>query len=159
LVAAVGERLATMPAAVSANRRCARCTTARPPSGSGLAVKMVGNRECGEDVLRRPSAAAGLQLARQNTEPAAQLRAQPDIRYVFVPHDDSATPTMLVTLDPKHGMLTLKRVGGFPQAPEMKQRPSWRPLLHARGAAVAQRRRWWWPPKPKPRPSEMPIGG
>jgi anti-sigma-K factor RskA len=58
----------------------------------------------------------GLQLARQNTELVAQLRAQPDIRYVSVLHDDKATPTMLVTFDPRHDMLTLKRVGGFQEA-------------------------------------------
>jgi anti-sigma-K factor RskA len=60
----------------------------------------------------------GLTLVRQNTELMAQLRAQPEIRYVSVLHDDKATPTMLVTFDPKHNRLVLKRVGGFQEGPD-----------------------------------------
>lgn len=60
--------------------------------------------------------AQGRQLAQQNTQLMAQLQAQPDIRYVSVLHDDKAAPTMLVTFDPKHNTLTLKRVGGYQEA-------------------------------------------
>lgn len=60
--------------------------------------------------------AQGRDLLRQNTDLVAQLRAQPDIRYVSVLHDDKAAPTMLVTFDPKHNTLTLKRVGGQQEA-------------------------------------------
>lgn len=62
--------------------------------------------------------AQGRDLARQNSELVAQLRAQPEIRYVSVLHDDTAAPMMLVTYDPKHGALTLKRVGGHHAAPD-----------------------------------------
>lgn len=62
--------------------------------------------------------AQGRDLVRQNTQLVAQLQAQPEIRYVSVLHDDQATPTMLVTFDPKHNTLTLKRVTGFQEGPE-----------------------------------------
>lgn len=58
----------------------------------------------------------GRELARANTELLAQLQAQPEIRYVSVLHDDKAAPTMLVTFDPRHNTLTLKRVGGYQEA-------------------------------------------
>ncbi len=58
----------------------------------------------------------GLTLVRQNAELMAQLQAQPDIRYVAVLADDKAAPSMLVTFDPKHSRLTLKRVGGYQEA-------------------------------------------
>ncbi|TWO72970.1 RNA polymerase subunit sigma-70 [Caenimonas sedimenti] len=58
----------------------------------------------------------GRMLAQQNATLTAQLAAQPDIRYVSVLHDDKATPTMLVTYDPKHNTLTLKRVGSYQEA-------------------------------------------
>ncbi len=60
--------------------------------------------------------AQGMQFARANADLQAQLRAQPEIRYVAVLHDDKATPTMLVMFDPKHSQLTLKRVGGYQEA-------------------------------------------
>lgn len=62
--------------------------------------------------------AQGLQLARANTQLAAQLQAQPEIRYVSVLHDDKATPTMLVMFDPKHSTLMLKRMVNFQEGPE-----------------------------------------
>lgn len=60
----------------------------------------------------------GVQLASQNRELAAQLQAQPEVRYVSVLHDDKATPTMLALFDPKHGTLTLKRMVNFAEGPE-----------------------------------------
>lgn len=50
-------------------------------------------------------------LARENTQLAATLRAQPEVQYVAVLGDDKAAPQVLVTFDPKHSQLTLKHVG------------------------------------------------
>jgi anti-sigma-K factor RskA len=52
-------------------------------------------------------------LAQQNVQLVSQLRASPDIRYVAVLADERSAPTMLVTFDPKHNTLTLKRLGEF----------------------------------------------
>lgn len=57
-------------------------------------------------------------LAQQNGQLAAQLQAQPAIRYVAVLGDDKAAPSILVTFDPKHGTLTLKRLGAFQEGPD-----------------------------------------
>ncbi len=57
-------------------------------------------------------------LARQNIQLAAQLQAQPAIQYVAVLSDDRAAPSLLVTFDPSHNTLTLKRVGAFQEGPE-----------------------------------------
>ena len=45
-----------------------------------------------------------------------QLQAAPQIQYVAVLHDEKATPSMLVTFDPKNNKLTLQRVGGYQEA-------------------------------------------
>lgn len=58
----------------------------------------------------------GERLARQNAQLSAQLQAAPEIQYVAVLQDDKASASMLVTFDPKHNTLTLKRVGGFREA-------------------------------------------
>jgi anti-sigma-K factor RskA len=58
----------------------------------------------------------GRQLALQNTQLAAQLQAQPEIRYVAVLADDKAGASMLALFDPKHNTLTLKRVGSYQEA-------------------------------------------
>lgn len=50
-------------------------------------------------------------LARENSQLAATLQAQPEIQYVAVLGDDKAAPQVLVTFDPKHNQLTLKHVG------------------------------------------------
>jgi anti-sigma-K factor RskA len=57
-------------------------------------------------------------LARQNVQLAAQLQAQPVIQYVAVLSDDQAAPSLLVTFDPAHNTLTLKRVGAYQEGPE-----------------------------------------
>ncbi|HXC37444.1 MAG TPA: anti-sigma factor [Burkholderiales bacterium] len=57
-------------------------------------------------------------LARENVQLAAQLQAQPAIQYVAVLSDDRAAPSLLVTFDPVHNTLTLKRVGAFQEGPE-----------------------------------------
>lgn len=58
------------------------------------------------------------QATRANADLAAQLRAKPEIRYVAVLADDKAAESMLVTFDPVNGTMTLKRVGGFQEAPD-----------------------------------------
>ena len=58
------------------------------------------------------------QLTQQNAELAAQLRARPDIQYVAVLSDDKSAASMLVTFDPRNNTLSLKRVGGFQEAPD-----------------------------------------
>jgi anti-sigma-K factor RskA len=94
-------------------------------AGSALAavVAAVISLDQGRDLDAQASQLAqlrseSLQLARANTDLRAQMAAQPDIRYVSVLHDDKAAPTMLVTYDPKHNTLTLKRVGGFQEGPD-----------------------------------------
>ena len=57
-------------------------------------------------------------LARQNIQLASQLQATPDIRYVAMLADDRAAPAVLVTFDPKHNTLTLKRLGEFREGEE-----------------------------------------
>jgi anti-sigma-K factor RskA len=57
-------------------------------------------------------------LARQNLQLAAQLQAQPAIQYVAVLSDEQSAPSILVTFDPAHSTLTLKRVGAFQEGPE-----------------------------------------
>ena len=58
----------------------------------------------------------GTQIAAQNTQLVARLQGMPEIQYVAVLSDDKAAASMLVTFDPKHNMMTLKRVGGFQEA-------------------------------------------
>jgi anti-sigma-K factor RskA len=57
-------------------------------------------------------------LAQQNIQLASQLQAAPDIRYVAMLADDRAAPAILVTFDPKHNTLTLKRLGEFSEGEE-----------------------------------------
>jgi anti-sigma-K factor RskA len=52
-------------------------------------------------------------VQQQNVQLVSQLRASPDIRYVAMLSDERSTPTMLVTFDPKHNTLTLKRLDDF----------------------------------------------
>ncbi|MDO9360342.1 MAG: anti-sigma factor [Polaromonas sp.] len=52
----------------------------------------------------------------QVSELSAKLAATPEIRYVAVLADGKAAPSMLVTFDPKHSQLQLRRVGGFQAA-------------------------------------------
>lgn len=55
-------------------------------------------------------------LAQEKAQLVAQLQATPEIRYVAVLSNDASSPAMLVTFDPKHNTLTLKRVGAFQEA-------------------------------------------
>ena len=58
----------------------------------------------------------GTQAMQQNAQLSARLQAAPEIQYVAVLADDQAAASMLVTFDPKHNTLTLKRVGAFQEA-------------------------------------------
>ena len=60
----------------------------------------------------------GQSLAQRNVQLVAQLQASPDIRYVAMLSDERAAPAILVTFDPKHNTLTLKRVGSFDEGSE-----------------------------------------
>jgi len=55
-------------------------------------------------------------LASQNAQLAAQLQARPEIQYVAVLADDRSAASMLVTFDPAHNTLTIKRVGAYREA-------------------------------------------
>jgi anti-sigma-K factor RskA len=84
---------------------------------AGVAAVVVGvnlSREVSsrEDQLAQEKQ-QGTQLAAQNAQLAARMQAMPEIQYVAVLHDDKSAASMLVTFDPKHRMMTLKRVGGF----------------------------------------------
>ena len=57
-------------------------------------------------------------LGGEVTELTAKLSGTPEIQYVAVLADDKAAASMLVTFDPKSKKLTLKRVGGFQEAPD-----------------------------------------
>ena len=57
-------------------------------------------------------------LARQNAQLTAQLQAQPAIQYVAVLADNRSVPSLLVTFDPVHSTLTLKRLGSFQEGPD-----------------------------------------
>jgi anti-sigma-K factor RskA len=59
-----------------------------------------------------------LVLAQERVQLVAQLQATPEIRYVAVLADDRSSASMLVTFDPKHNTLTLKRVGSFQEGPD-----------------------------------------
>jgi anti-sigma-K factor RskA len=55
----------------------------------------------------------GTQLALQNAKLSQQMQAMPQIQYVAVLANDQSSPSVLVTFDPNHQMMTVKRVGGF----------------------------------------------
>ncbi|MES2784771.1 MAG: anti-sigma factor [Pseudomonadota bacterium] len=57
-------------------------------------------------------------LQQQNIKLASELQGKPEIQYVAVLSDDQAAPSMLVTFDPKHSTLTIKRVGQYNEGPE-----------------------------------------
>jgi anti-sigma-K factor RskA len=57
-------------------------------------------------------------LAQRNVQLASQLQASPEIRYVAMLADEKSAPSVLVTFDPKHNTLTLKRLGDFREGAE-----------------------------------------
>ncbi|MES2184905.1 MAG: anti-sigma factor [Pseudomonadota bacterium] len=79
----------------------------------------------GHEALAEARAQSQQQLAqaRQQGEQvvarlSAQLQASPNIQYVAVLADDKAAASILVTFDPVHQSLTLKRVNSFQEAPD-----------------------------------------
>ncbi|MEO5669121.1 MAG: anti-sigma factor, partial [Ramlibacter sp.] len=57
-------------------------------------------------------------LAQEKVQLVSQLQATPEIRYVAVLADERSSASVLVTFDPKHNTLTLKRVGSFQEGPD-----------------------------------------
>ncbi|HEY0421637.1 MAG TPA: anti-sigma factor, partial [Acetobacteraceae bacterium] len=60
----------------------------------------------------------GQQLAGQNAQLLAQLRTQPQVRYVSILTDERSNPAMLVTFDPARSTLTVKRGGNYQEGPQ-----------------------------------------
>lgn len=58
----------------------------------------------------------GAELGGQVAALQTRLQATPQIEYVAVLADDKSAANVLVTFDPKHNRLTLKRVGGYQEA-------------------------------------------
>ena len=56
------------------------------------------------------------QLGTQISELRTQLQTAPQIQYVAVLADDKAAASILVTVDPKNGRMTLQRVGAYQEA-------------------------------------------
>lgn len=83
----------------------------------GVAVHLFGEVREGDLQLARAEAERGA-LAQHNAQLAGQLLARPEIRYVAVLHDERATATLLVTFDPAHSTLTVKRVASYQEAPD-----------------------------------------
>ena len=83
----------------------------------GVSLNLNGRMQDRDAQLAQASQARS-QLAQQNAELAAQLQARPDIQYVAVLADDKSAASMLVTFDPRNNTLSLKRVGGFQEAPD-----------------------------------------
>ncbi|MDB5883046.1 MAG: hypothetical protein JWP43_2924 [Ramlibacter sp.] len=57
-------------------------------------------------------------LAQEKAQLVSQLQAAPEIRYVAVLSGQGSTASMLVTFDPKHNTLTLKRVDAYQEGPD-----------------------------------------
>jgi anti-sigma-K factor RskA len=83
----------------------------------GVSVYLVGEMRERESQLAQADRARGT-LAEQNAQLTSQLQAKPEIQYVAVLADDRTSPSMLVTFDPKHNTLTLKRLGAYQEAPD-----------------------------------------
>lgn len=62
--------------------------------------------------------AVGLGVNGQKSELAQQLAAAPQVRYVAVLSDERASASILVTVDPRHNQMTIKRVGAFQEGPD-----------------------------------------
>jgi anti-sigma-K factor RskA len=83
----------------------------------GVSVYLVGEMRNRESQLAQVDRARST-LAEQNAQLTAQLQATPEIQYVAVLADERTAPSMLVTFDPKHNTLTLKRLGDYQAAPD-----------------------------------------
>lgn len=89
---------------------------------AGVAAVVVGVNLSREVASREGQLAQvrqqGQQLAAQNAQLAQRMQAMPEIQYVAVLANDQSAPSVLVTFDPKHNMMTFKRVGGFQEGPD-----------------------------------------
>jgi anti-sigma-K factor RskA len=83
----------------------------------GVTVYLAGEVEQRESQLAQVDRSRET-LSRQNVQLAAQLQAQPAIQYVAVLADDRSAASLLVTFDPSHNTLTLKRLGAFQEGPD-----------------------------------------
>jgi anti-sigma-K factor RskA len=81
----------------------------------GLSLYLVGEMRARESQLAQVDRARST-LAEQNAQLTAQLQSKPEIQYVAVLADDKSAASMLVTFDPKHNTLTLKRLGAYQEA-------------------------------------------
>jgi anti-sigma-K factor RskA len=109
---------------VDAWRRALRLWRGAALAGAFATMAAIGvSVYLGGEVDRSQSQVAQLErergaLARRGVQLASQLQAVPEIQYVAVLADDRASASMLVTFDPKHNTLTVKRLGGFQEGPE-----------------------------------------
>jgi anti-sigma-K factor RskA len=112
------------PAFVEAWQRALRWWRGAALAGGLAAVAALGvSVYLGGEVSRSESRLAQLAgeratLAQRSVQLASQLQATPEIQYVAVLADEHASASMLVTFDPKHNALTIKRLGGFQEGPE-----------------------------------------
>jgi anti-sigma-K factor RskA len=83
----------------------------------GVTVYLAQEVERRDSQLAQTDRARGT-LAQQNVQLAAQLQAQPAIQYVAVLADERSAASVLVTFDPRHNTLTLKRLGAFQEGPD-----------------------------------------
>ena len=84
---------------------------------TGIAVHLGGEVRERESQLAQLDSARTT-LAQQNIRLASELQGKPEIQYIAVLADDKSAATMLVTFDPKHNTLTLKRFGAYEEGPE-----------------------------------------
>lgn len=83
----------------------------------GVSVYLTGQLRMRDSQLAQLDRARST-LAQQNVQLASELQAKPEIQYVAVLSDDRSSASMLVTFDPRHNTLTLKRLGAFQEGPD-----------------------------------------
>jgi anti-sigma-K factor RskA len=109
---------------VEAGRRALRLWRGAAFAGALATMAAIGvSVFLGDEFDRSQSQVAQLErergaLAQRSVQLASLLQAAPDIQYVAVLADDRASASVLVTFDPKHSTLTVKRLGGFQEGPE-----------------------------------------
>jgi anti-sigma-K factor RskA len=117
-------REAQQPALVEAWRRALRLWRGAALAGTFATIAAIGvSVYLGAEVDRSQSQVAQLErergaLAQRSVQLASQLQAAPEIQYVAVLADEHSSASMLVTFDPKHNTLTVKRLGAFQEGPE-----------------------------------------
>jgi len=84
-------------------------------AGIAVSVQLLGEVRTRDAQLAQLDRARAT-LASRNEQLTAQLQAKPEIQYVAVLADERSAASMLVTFDPAHSTLTIKRVGGYQEA-------------------------------------------